>query len=92
MNCGTGSWLGELEELRQGAKLITEQAKAAGDWRTALASIRVQCYIVELAAKLTGELDERNPTNILNVNLDPETLNRIAETYLARHRKESSDD
>jgi hypothetical protein len=46
----------------------------------------VCCYIIELAAKLRGDLDERSPTNILNVNLDSETARRIAETYLERHR------
>ena len=66
--------------------MITEQAKTARDLRTALASIRVRCCIVELAAKLRGDLDERSPTNILNVNLDSETAKRIAETYLDRHR------
>jgi hypothetical protein len=89
MNDGPVSWVGQLEELMQEAKLITEQAKAAGDQRTALASIRMRRDIVELEAKLMGELDERSPTNILNVNLDPESLKRIAETYLARHREES---
>jgi hypothetical protein len=87
MNYGTASWVVELEELTQEAKLITEQAKTAGDSRTALASIRVRCCIVELAAKLLGDLDERSPTNILNINLDYETGKRIAETYLARRRE-----
>ncbi len=89
MNDGPVSWVGQLDELAQEAKRIEKQAEARGDHRTALASIRVRCDIVELAAKLMGELDERSPTNILNVNLDPETLKRIAETYLARHREES---
>ncbi len=86
INDGTASWLGEVKELMEEAKLITEQAKTAGDPRTALASIRVRCCIVELAAKLRGDLDERSPTNIVNVSLDSETAKRIAETYLERHR------
>jgi hypothetical protein len=76
----------ELEELKQEATLITEQAKTAGDLSTALASIRVRCSITELAARLRGDLDPRSPTNILNITLDPETARRIAETYLARHK------
>jgi len=83
---GAGPWLGELEELKQEATLITEQAKIAGDLPAALASIRVRCCITELAARLSGNLDERSPTNILNVTLDPETARRIAETYLLRHK------
>lgn len=78
--------LEQLEELQREARGITEQAKAARDLRTALASIRVRCCIVELEAKLRGDLDERSSTNILNVNLDSETAKRIAETYLDRHR------
>ena len=85
-NRGTPSWVEELEKMKQETKRITEQAKTAGDLRTALACIRVCCYIIELAAKLRGDLDERSPTNILNVNLDSETARRIAETYLERHR------
>lgn len=87
MNDGAVSWVGQLEELTQEAKRITEQAKTAGDARTALAAIRVRCCIVELAAKLRGELDGRSQTNVLNVHLDSETAKRIAETYLARHRE-----
>ncbi len=64
---------------------MTEQAKTEGDRHTALASIRVRCCIIELAAKLTGDLEERSSTNIVNVNLDSEAAQRIAEVYLARH-------
>lgn len=81
-----GPWLAELDELRQEAMLITEQATTAGDLPTALASIRERRYIAELKAKLSGDLDERSPTNILNVTLDPETAQRIAQTYLERHK------
>lgn len=53
---GAGPWLGELEELKQEATLITEQAKIAGDLSAALVSIRVRSYILELAARLRGDL------------------------------------
>ena len=86
INSGAANSLGQLEELQREAKVITEQAKTVRDLRTALASIRVRCCIIELAAKLRGDLDERSPTNIVNVNLDSETAKRIAETYLERHR------
>jgi hypothetical protein len=87
MNNDTTDSLGQLEELTQEAERIEQQAEAAGDHRTALAAIRELCRIVELSAKLRGDLDERSPTNILNVNLDYETGKRIAETYLARRRE-----
>jgi hypothetical protein len=79
-------WVRELEEVRREAVLITKQAQTAGDLQTALASIRVRCYILELAARLGGGLDERSPTSIVNVSLDPETAMRIAETYLERRK------
>ena len=42
--------------------------------------------IVELMAKLSGELDSHSETKILNVTLDAETARRISETFLARHQ------
>ena len=80
------AWVRELEELRREAVLITKQAQTAGDLQTALASIRVRCCILELAARLDGGLDERSPTSIVNVSLDPETAMRIAATYLERRK------
>jgi len=75
-----------LEGLIHEALDIKDRAESAGDQRTALACVRELCRLVELAAKLRGELDERPQANILNVSLDPDTAKRIAETYLARHR------
>jgi hypothetical protein len=84
---GVAHWVRKLEKLAMDANLIMVQAKTRGDSRTALASIRVQCGILELEAKLRGDLDERSPTNILNVALDPQTAKRIAETYLERRKQ-----
>lgn len=86
INNGAADSLGQLEELQQEAQRIEEQAEASEDYRTALAAIRERCRIVELKARLRGELDERSQTNVLNVHLDSDTVKRIAETYLARHR------
>ncbi len=80
-----GSLLGQLVEVTSEAHRLQEQAEREGDLRTALAAVREQCRILELAAKLRGELAERAETKILNVTLDPETAKRIAETFLARH-------
>lgn len=82
MNIETPTWVNEVEELTQKARLITDQAMMADDLGKALAAIRTRCCILELSAKLSGHLDERNSTNILNLNLDSETARRIAETYL----------
>ena len=83
---GVAHWVRKLEKLAMDANLIMVQAKTRGDSRTALASIRVQCGILELEAKLRGDLDERSPTNI-NVTLDPQTAKRMAETYLERRKQ-----
>lgn len=83
---GVAHWVRKLEKLAMDANLIMVQAETRGDSRTALASIRVQCGILELEAKLRGDLDERSPTNI-NVTLDPQTAKRIAETYLERRKQ-----
>lgn len=87
MDYGTSSWDTELVELRKAAKLITEEAKALGHLPTALVAIRVRCCIVELSARLRGQLNDRTPTNIVNVTVDSETAKRIAEMYLARSGK-----
>jgi hypothetical protein len=75
----------QLQELAQEAARIQEHAEAAGDNRTALACIGELRRIVELGAKLRGELDDRNQTNIVSVQINSDTAKRIAETYLARH-------
>ena len=41
---------------------------------------------IEVKAELTGELDKRPQTNVMNLHLDVDTARRMAETYLARHR------
>ena len=81
-----GIWLARLEGLAQDTHRIKEKAEAVGDDRTVLAAIGELRRIVELSAKLTGQLEEKTQMNILHLELNPETAERIAETYLARHR------
>ena len=82
--------LDQLRELTAEAQRIKQKAEKEGDYRAALAAVRELCRIVELIARLRGELDERVQMNILNVRLDPDTATRVAETYLARrHALES---
>jgi len=76
--------LKQLQALAQDAKKIRDASLKREDYRTALASVRELTHILELIAKLGGELDEKIPANILNLNIDPETGKRIAEMYLAR--------
>ena len=75
----------KLEGLLAESERLKQKAEKRGDYRTALAAVRELCRLIELVAKLTGELNERPQTNVL-VNLDADTARRIAETYLLRHR------
>jgi hypothetical protein len=76
----------QLRELTAEAQRLKGKAEEAGDYRTALAAVRELCRIVELVARLSGELNERPETKILNLTLDAETARRISETFLARHQ------
>jgi hypothetical protein len=78
------SLIDQLERLKEDARRIKQKAEAAKDYRTALAGVRELTRLVEFAARLSGELNERPETKILNVTFDPETAKRIAETFLAR--------
>jgi hypothetical protein len=68
------------------AHQFTDQAEQKGDLRTAMSGLRELTRMAELLAKLTGELDQRSETNIVNVHVTPEAAAKIAETYLARRR------
>jgi hypothetical protein len=68
------------------AHQFTDLAEQKGDLRTAMSGLRELTRMAELLAKLTGELDQRSETNILNVHVTPEAAAKIAETYLARRR------
>ena len=76
----------QLRELTSEAQRIKAMAEKAGDHRTMLAAVRELCRIVELIAKLSGELESHSETKILNVTLDAETARRISDTFLARHQ------
>jgi hypothetical protein len=82
--------LKQLQKLAQETKRILEQTVASEDYRTALACIREHYRILELMAKMGGELDGTTQTNILNVNLDAATGKRIADMYLARLRNQEA--
>ncbi len=80
--------VGQLKQLVDDARRVQKKAEAADDYRTALAGVRELTRLVELAARLSGELRE-SETKILNVTLDSETARRITETFLARHLGEN---
>jgi hypothetical protein len=80
------SLLAQLRDLTAEAQRLKAIAEEAGDYRAALAAVRELCRIVELMAKLSGELESHSETKILNVTLDAESARRISETFLARHQ------
>ena len=57
--------LGQVANLQRQAQVIKDTAEEKGELRTALAGIRELVRIVELLAKLRGELDTRPVVNVL---------------------------
>lgn len=57
--------LAQLRALTAEAHRIKDRAERTGDYRTALAGVRELVRIVELLAKLRGELNERAQINVL---------------------------
>jgi len=82
----SGTLVEQLRSLTVEAQRLKEKAEYAGDFRTALAAVREQCRIVELVAKLRGEIDGRAEINVVNLQIDADTARRIGETFLARHQ------
>jgi hypothetical protein len=74
----------DLNELVMKSRELRDKAEAGGDLRTALAAIRELTRLIELRARIAGELKD-SQVNVLNVQLDPATARRMAEIYLARH-------
>lgn len=64
--------LAKIAALEGDAKRLQGKAEAAGDIRTALAAVRELVRIVELLAKLQGELAQEGAT--INVILSPQWL------------------
>jgi chaperonin cofactor prefoldin len=79
------SILRRVGELILQAEQVKARANREGDYRTALAAIREMTRLVELQARLTGELHEKHETKIVNLTFDAETARRVTETFLARH-------
>ena len=77
--------LAQLKGLNEKARELAAKAEGAGDYRTALMAIRELTRLLELTAKLTGELDERAHHNELHVHLPPDRALAVAKTYLQRH-------
>jgi hypothetical protein len=77
----------QLRELNLQIEQLKARADRTGDYRAALAALREKTRLVELEARLTGELNEKPEVKIVNLNLDAETARRLTETFLARHKE-----
>jgi hypothetical protein len=76
----------QLKRLTADARRIQEKAERAEDYRAALAAVRELIRIIDLVARLSGDLQARTETNVLNLNVSPDTATRMAEIYLSRRK------
>ena len=76
----------QLQDLALDARRIMLKAECKGDYRTAVAAVHELGRIFELQARFSGNLQEKEPINFVNVQLNADTAERIARTYLSRHR------
>ena len=65
-----GSLLDQVKELQREARAIKDKAEQANDYKTALMGIRELTRIIELLAKLQGELQEGQTVNVLVTSPD----------------------
>jgi hypothetical protein len=77
------SILAELHTLGSEARRLQALAEKQKDYRTAMTAIRELTRLIELKARLLGELRDRE-INITNVQIDTETAMRMAQMYVAR--------
>jgi len=69
---GAKTALERMEALYEKASAVLDAASEEGKASLSLAAIRELRGIVELLAKLTGELDDRPQVQVLNVTASPE--------------------
>ena len=77
--------LSELLSLREEARRLQSLAEKKGDVRTAISAIRELTRLVELKARVMGEIRDRE-ISITNVQIDPETAEKMATIFLACRR------
>ena len=75
----------DLRTLAVEANRLKSQAEESGNVRAAIAALREITRLIELRAKIAGELKE-GQVNVINVHLDDATATRMAEVYLSRRK------
>lgn len=78
------SLTGKLLAIEAEARRIGKKAEAEGDLRAALMAVRELVRMVELAAKMSGELKDEHVS--VNVALPPEIAAGMAAIYLERRK------
>jgi hypothetical protein len=76
--------LERLMELNKITKGILAKAFNSGDLSTALQAVARAEKQLEIEGRLLGELSDGSTTNVVNVNLDPETALRMAQLFVQR--------
>jgi hypothetical protein len=77
--------LQQVEAVKRDAERLQLECEDGRDLRAALAALKQRLEVIELEAKLTGELDGHAQHNELHVHLTPDRALAVAETYIARH-------
>ena len=80
--------IAELLTLRDEARRLQARAEEKGDVRTAISGLRELVRIVELKARVMGEIRDKE-LHVTNVSIDPVTAQRMAEIFLQRRRTPS---
>jgi hypothetical protein len=76
--------LSRLHRRDEDFAAVQRKAMADGDLAAAVSAVRGRVGIIELTARLTGVMLQPSAVAV-NLNLEPELLERIAQTYLTRH-------
>jgi hypothetical protein len=79
----------KLLAIEAEARRLGEKAEEAGDLRGALQAVRELTRLVELAARVSGEL--RSERVAVNVSVTPEIAARMASIFLARRERQAID-
>lgn len=79
--------LAEIGRIRADAERLQAEAEGQQDVKTALIGIRQRLAVVELEAKLSGQIETGTRSLTLNVApvLDEAAMLRVARTILQRH-------
>lgn len=78
----------KIAKLQSEAQRQQQQARADGDPERVLLWARERRLLVELEARVRGEVKDGSETNVVNFNLDAATAERMAKMFLARRKLE----